>query len=215
MADDPEKVDWRKEAENAGFKVVPVADMTAMESAQKLLNETRAKIPNGFQGKEDEFFTTAQNAIARIKALEDGEKTDLEKSTARIADLETANATLTTQVGEFGSVKERLEKENESLYVGMDLRNEATRRNIYVHPKFVTDALYGKVDRKKYDLETDAGKKEYGDALYTNILEPAYNEQQEVARTVSGMNKKPDVNGNPENNSDKEPQSVIGWGVKS
>lgn len=210
-----DKPEWMQEAEKSGYKVVPESDFTELSKTKDQLQNLRSRIPDGFQGKEDEFFSASQDAIKRLKEIEDGEKTDLEKSNSRISELESQNATLTSKISELESSNSSLAKSNNDLLVGIDLRNEQQRRNITVHPRFVTDELFNKIDRSKFDLNTEDGKKKYSEALFNEVLEPAYKEQQEVAGSVANMNRSQDDGKGNTEGSKKEDTPSLGWGSKA
>jgi hypothetical protein len=207
---------WREQAEEAGFTVLTKSDHQELQDGIKSLKDFRALIPEDFRGKEPDFFDVATKSITRIKEIEDGQKTELEKLQTQYDDLKKENTTLKGDLTKSQNNLTSITEERDGLHMAREMREVcASRNSVTPHPTFVTDELFAKVKRSEHDLTNEEGKKKYQDALWNEILEPALKAQSEVVRQVGGPTTS--QNGSNENEGmtnqeRKAAESFKGWG---
>jgi len=203
--------DWREQAKDSGYDVLPVADAKELRDGVQALKDFRAGLPEEFAGKEGDFLTAAADSIKKLEELENKDKSELEQVQAKLDTSTKEVASLKGQLTKSNNRAGTLDTEVQGLYKGMDLKIVQQARNVAVHPTFVTDDLFGSVSRKDYDLDSEQGTKDYHTALWEKVLKPASDAQAEVTGNVRPANQAPDnqnVNGDPNRDRGSEKQAV-------
>lgn len=211
MAGEEEKeVDFVSMAKKAGYEVVPKNDFDSIRKDSNSLKDFRSKIPQEFQDKPEEFFSTAVQALSRINEIENQNKSDIEKVTGEITSLK---GNLTKVSNERDNLKSQLEtqkKQTDRLMVIGHVMKGQQVRNVSVDDAFIPDSAIDSFDLSRFDTANPEGMKGLDEAVWNEILEPAHKKQEEVISRVSG--KRHTDNGNKPANNDP-PVSI--WGSKA
>jgi hypothetical protein len=168
MAD---QVDWRKAAENAGYALVPAADLNTLKSASEELKNLRSIFPEEARGKEAGFVNTLRESAGKVKEYEE-------------------------QLGSVEALKQEnteLKSTNEGLVKGKklsDMWGHISRvqqmRNVRVHDRFIDESKLTDFPLDKFDLSKEKGIKDFAESVWKDVLEPAHKEQTTVIEQVHG-----------------------------
>jgi len=185
MAEESGNADWRKAAENAGYKLVPEGDYESMTRSVDTLKGIRALIPEEQRSKEVDFIKTAVNAVGRVKDLETSggvESVRLQgEITTKDTELETLRGEKTTWETEKTGLQKDLKLSNLWGHVGVVQRS----RNVFIHEKFIDEEKLVAFPLDKHKTDSEDGVKKLTEAVWKEVLEPAYKAQQEVIRQVT------------------------------
>lgn len=182
---DEETVDWRAAARNAGYTLVPTGDYEAMTRSVDTLKGIRAHIPEDQRGQEVGYIKSAVSAVGRVKELETsgGEETTRLKGevTTKDGELKTLREEKTTWETEKTGLQKDLKMSHLWGHVGAVQRS----RNVVIHEKFIDEEKLVAFPLDKHDTSTEEGVKKFTEAVWKDVLEPAFNAQAEVIRQVA------------------------------
>lgn len=198
MAD--QNTDWRKAAENAGYSLVPAADLQSLKSAQEELKNLRSLFPDEARGKEAGYVNTLRETAGKVSAYEE-------------------------QLQSVDSLKqenEELKTQNQSLARGKklsDMWGHVGRiqqiRNVRVHDRFIDENKLVDFDLGKFDLSKPKGQADFADSVWKNVLEPAYKEQTEIVDQVAptrSRRERPDVDDDTDRDSGERDPAFRAFG---
>ena len=177
---------WKEQAAAEGFEFLPSSDLKGIREAANALKEFRALVPEEFRGKEKEFFESATTAIEAIKKKSNDDNSEL--GTVK-GELKTTRSNYTKLETEHNTLKEKtqkLEKENRDMFIWGHIDKEVARRNVAVHPRLISDNDVNSfnLDDFKEKIGTEEGMKNFREALYKKVIEPAHKATLEVRGNI-------------------------------
>ena len=187
MADESgaNQTDFREAAKNAGYKLVPEADFTGMETSITALKDMRALLPDEARGKESEFLKSAVEAVKKVKQLEDSGKTEAERLQGEISTRNTEVETLKTEKTSWETEKTGLQKDLKLSRMWGHVGAVQRARNVMVHETFIDEARLEKFPLVDHKTDTTENTNKLMEAIWKDVLEPAHTAQTEVIRQVA------------------------------
>jgi hypothetical protein len=174
---------WRDQAKKEGYAFLPATELEEMKKGIGSLKSLRSKIPEPYRDKEDEFFTTALDAI---KTVESGSGPDVEAVRTELTNTKRTLTNTEKKLTTLEAEREALKKENRNLTMWGHIEATRKSRNVYVSDKLISDADVNGFPLDDYKTDTQEGVKALSAAVWTKILEPAWKEQQNIARAGGG-----------------------------
>ena len=215
MADgNEESKSWREQAQIEGYEFATKADMDQMRKDVNDAKDFRASLPDEYRNDPSQFFTDASNAIQANKDRSDTDKSDVEKLQGEITNLKRENTKLTNKLTDSEQEVTKLGNTNHSLEMYGHIGRIQMLRNVVIDDTFIDDVKVQAFDRSGYDISSENGMKEFQNAVWNEILEPASSKQENGVARVSGYRGSPskDQNGNNENDQRGNEPPIPAWG---
>ena len=164
-------VDFRVAAKNAGYALVPEADLKGLTEAQDLLKHLRSVFPEEARGKEGAFIQSITEKAGQVDALQTRIAT-VDSLTAENETLKVANTDLTRG------------KKLSDMWGHISKVQQV--RNIRVHDRFIDESKLVDFPLDKHDFSKKEGLDKFTEAVWKGILEPAHKEQTDIIEQVNG-----------------------------
>ncbi len=168
-----EPVDFRVAAKNAGYALVPEADLVGLNADRESLKTIRSHFPEEARGKEGGFIKSLSEKAGTVDGLQEQLK--------GVDAIKTENGTLKTQNADLTRGKKLSDMWGHVSKI-------AQIRNVRVHDRFIDEQKLGDFPLDKYDLGKEEGLKKFTESVWKDVLEPAHKEQTSVIEQVNGGN---------------------------
>lgn len=163
--------DFRQAAKNAGYALVPEADLKGLNEAQENLKNLRAIFPEEARGKEGDYVKSLSEKASKVEELSGKVKS--------VEDLQKENETLKEQITQLAKSKKLSDMWGHVSKVQQ-------MRNVYVDDDLIDENKMVGFEMEKHDLSKEDGLKKFTDSVWKEVLEPAYKRQQAIIERAGG-----------------------------
>ena len=194
-------LDFRTAAKNAGYALVPEADLKGLQEAQESLKTLRSVFPEEARGKESDFIGSLQSSAGKVAELETQVK---------------SAETLSKENADLKGKNEELVKSKKLSDMWGHLSRIQQVRNVRVHDKFIDEQKLVDFPLDKHDLSKPDGVKSFAESVWKDVLEPAHKEQASVIEQVGGSSQRREQqNDDGKNDDEKADDTPSPWAFGS